>query len=174
MKTRLATKRIELVYRRGGIRGAIICHIRILDRTDRYRRSSRRSGVIPGALIRRPRSTSLSPGRSLASTSREHPLYRYLTLRQTRCAEIITFIQVYQGTQLKASGCITGRELGQTITVKAMTEEILLEQVITPHIRACLGRLGPRRRAATFSTAGRASGQGTARLSYMVDNSTST
>ena len=63
----------------------------------------------------------------------EHPLYRYLTHPdKTRYAEIAAFIQVYQGTQLKASGCITGRELGQTITVKAMTEEILLEQVITP------------------------------------------
>jgi hypothetical protein len=47
-------------------------------------------------------------------------------------AQIAAFIQVYQGTQLRASGCITGRELGQTITVAAMTEEILLEQIITP------------------------------------------
>jgi len=47
-------------------------------------------------------------------------------------AQIAAFVQVYQGTQLKASGCITGREIGQIITIKAMTEEILLESNITP------------------------------------------
>ena len=47
-------------------------------------------------------------------------------------AEIASFVQVYKGNRLVVSGKITGRTLGQVVTVFASTEEILLESSITP------------------------------------------
>ena len=41
-------------------------------------------------------------------------------------------MQVYKGNRLVVSGKITGRALGQVVTVFAATEEILLESSITP------------------------------------------
>lgn len=47
-------------------------------------------------------------------------------------ADLASFVQIFKGETLKASGKITGRSLGQVITVEALTEEILLEQNRTP------------------------------------------
>ena len=47
-------------------------------------------------------------------------------------AEIASFVQVYKGNRLVVSGKITGRALGQVVTVFAATEEILLESIVTP------------------------------------------
>ncbi len=47
-------------------------------------------------------------------------------------AEIASFIQIYKGDVLKASGKIVGRTLGQVVTVFAATEEILMESSTTP------------------------------------------
>lgn len=47
-------------------------------------------------------------------------------------AEIAAYVQIYKGGTLKASGKITGRTLGQVVTVAAMTEEVLLESSQTP------------------------------------------
>ena len=47
-------------------------------------------------------------------------------------AEIASFVQVYKGNKLVVSGKITGRTLGQAVTVFASTEESLLESSITP------------------------------------------
>jgi len=47
-------------------------------------------------------------------------------------AEIASYVQIYKGGKLKASGKIVGRTLGQVVTVEAYTEEILLETNLTP------------------------------------------
>lgn len=47
-------------------------------------------------------------------------------------ADLASFVQIFKGETLKASGKITGRSLGQVIIVEALTEEILLEQNRTP------------------------------------------
>ena len=47
-------------------------------------------------------------------------------------AEIASYVQIYKGDVLKASGKIVGRTLGQVVTVEAYTEEILLEANLTP------------------------------------------
>src|SRR5690606_24529944 len=47
-------------------------------------------------------------------------------------AEIASYVQIYKGGKLKASGKIVGRTLGQVVTVFAATEEILLEANLTP------------------------------------------
>jgi hypothetical protein len=51
---------------------------------------------------------------------------------KTQYAEIASYIQIYKGDKLKASGKIVGRTLGQVVTVEAYTEEILLESNLTP------------------------------------------
>lgn len=47
-------------------------------------------------------------------------------------AEIASFVQIYKGRKLKASGKIVGRELGQKVIINALTEETLLEDNLTP------------------------------------------
>lgn len=47
-------------------------------------------------------------------------------------AEIASYVQIYKGDKLKASGKIVGRTLGQIVTIQAYTEEILLEGNLTP------------------------------------------
>ena len=51
---------------------------------------------------------------------------------KTKYAEIASYIQIYKGDKLKASGKIVGRALGQVVTVEAYTEEVLLEGNLTP------------------------------------------
>jgi hypothetical protein len=77
----------------------------------------------------------------------DHPLYGFLGAAQPVVVEgapkrerdnkpayaaIASYVQVYQGDKLRASGKIVGRDLGQVVTVHAMTEEILLEANLTP------------------------------------------
>ena len=79
--------------------------------------------------------------------TQDHPLYGFFASSQpfavqakpqrikpnkAQYAEIASFIQIYKGPVLKASGKITGRSLGQIVTVEAYTEEILLETNLTP------------------------------------------
>jgi len=77
----------------------------------------------------------------------DHPLYGFFGAAQPVVVEgapkrerdnkpayaaIASYVQIYQGDQLRASGKIVGRDLGQVVTVHAMTEEILLEANLTP------------------------------------------
>ena len=77
----------------------------------------------------------------------DHPLYGFFGAAQPVVVEgapkrergnkpayaaIASYVQIYQGDKLRASGKIVGRDLGQVVTVHAMTEEILLEANLTP------------------------------------------
>lgn len=79
--------------------------------------------------------------------TQNHPLYGFFAPTQpvvvepaprrvredkTKYAEIASYVQIYKGDKLKASGKIVGRTLDQVVTVHAMTEEILLETSLTP------------------------------------------
>lgn len=62
-----------------------------------------------------------------------HSLHDFFnTQSKLRHAEIASYIQIYKGGRLKASGKITDRELGQVVQVMGYTEEILLENNVTP------------------------------------------
>jgi len=43
-----------------------------------------------------------------------------------------SYIQIYRGNELKVSGRINSRTLGELVTIQAYTEEILLESNLTP------------------------------------------
>ena len=60
------------------------------------------------------------------------PTPRRVREDKTKYAEIASYVQIYKGDKLKASGKIVGRTLDQVVTVHAMTEEILLESNLTP------------------------------------------
>jgi len=60
------------------------------------------------------------------------PAPRRVREDKTKYAEIASYVQIYKGDTLKASGKIVGRTLGQVVTVEAYTEEILLETNLTP------------------------------------------
>ena len=60
------------------------------------------------------------------------PAPRRVREDKTKYAEIASYVQIYKGDKLKASGKIVGRTLGQVVTVEAYTEEILLETSLTP------------------------------------------
>lgn len=77
----------------------------------------------------------------------DHPLYGFFGAAQPVVVEgapkrergnkpayaaIASYVQIYQGDKLKASGKIVGRTLGQVVTVEGYTEEILLEANLTP------------------------------------------
>lgn len=60
-------------------------------------------------------------------------LQEYLSNDNVRHAKIASYVQIYQGRRLKASGKINSREIGsQHTTIMAYTEEILLEGNQTP------------------------------------------
>src|SRR5690606_2725260 len=79
--------------------------------------------------------------------TQDHPLYGFFGAAQPVVVEgapkrerdnkpayaaIASYVQIYQGDKLRASGKIVGRDLGQVVTIHAMTEEILLETSLTP------------------------------------------
>jgi len=61
-----------------------------------------------------------------------HDLEDFFRKNKAQYAEIASFIQVFSGSTLKASGKIARRTLGELVEIQAFTEEILLEGNLTP------------------------------------------